>query len=129
MNLEKGKALPMMNEVLKYVKRSFSEDDFLDSVPLAVAGNAGAWKAWRAHRASLGLELPGLTGSEGSLDDREEWNWDGVWEQRVRKGVESSKSDPVLYGGTTGGDDVVSPRAYSHNPCQTDVMMRYTSVI
>jgi len=32
-----------------------------------------------------------------------EWNWQGVWEERVRRNVRASVSDPVLFGGD-GGD-------------------------
>jgi hypothetical protein len=33
-----------------------------------------------------------------------EWNWDGVWEVRVKKGIEGSVSEAVLYGKETGDD-------------------------
>ena len=33
-----------------------------------------------------------------------EWNWDGVWEVRVKKGIEGSISDAVLYGNMPGDD-------------------------
>lgn len=39
--------------------------------------------------------------------DPGQWNWDGVWEDRVKKGVAASLSEPVLYGGVTAGDDLV----------------------
>ena len=94
-------------EILEYVKRAFYDDQFLDGVPLEAAGNPGAWKAWRAYRASKGVKLDGFGKTAGVIDDREDWNWDGVWEQRVRKGVESSIADSTLYAGTSGGDDVV----------------------
>ena len=93
-------------QILEYVKRAFSEDDLLDSVPLGAVGNPGAWKAWRAYRASSGVRLVGVTRIGEALDERDEWNWDGVWEQRVRKGIDTSISDSVLYGGT---DDLVCP--------------------
>lgn len=38
-----------------------------------------------------------------------EWNWDGVWEDRVKKGISSSLSEPVLYGGTSPTEEMVSP--------------------
>ena len=96
-------------EVLEYMKRAFYDDQFLDKVPLEAAGNPGAWRAWRAHRTSRGVKLEG-TGKIGeSVDDREDWNWDGVWEQRVRKGIESSISDSTLYAGSSSGDDTVGP--------------------
>ena len=94
-------------DVLEYVKQAFSEETLLDSVPLGAAGNPGAWKAWRAYRASSSVSLYHDTRIAEGPDDREEWNWDGVWEQRVQKGIDTSISDAVLYGGTTGGDDMV----------------------
>lgn len=36
-----------------------------------------------------------------------EWNWDGVWEDRVKKGINASLSESVLYGGTTATDELV----------------------
>jgi hypothetical protein len=35
-----------------------------------------------------------------------EWNWDGVWEVRVKKGVEASLSESALYG-KDAGDDLI----------------------
>lgn len=35
-----------------------------------------------------------------------EWNWDGVWEVRVKKGIEASMTESVLFG-TSAGDDLV----------------------
>ncbi|OHE94349.1 ubiquitin-conjugating enzyme [Colletotrichum orchidophilum] len=34
-----------------------------------------------------------------------EWNWEGVWEDRVQKGIAASLSEAVLYGATSGGGD------------------------
>lgn len=86
-------------EVLRYILSTFNDAVVLDSVPLEAAGNPGAWHAWRTHRH------PG-----GGPDARRpgEWNWEGVWEERVRKGIAASLSEPVLYGGAAGADDVVS---------------------
>jgi hypothetical protein len=33
-----------------------------------------------------------------------EWNWEGVWEVRVKKGVEASVSEAVLFGNSVGDD-------------------------
>ncbi|TVY89386.1 Protein crossbronx-like protein [Lachnellula willkommii] len=33
-----------------------------------------------------------------------EWNWDGVWEIRVKKGVEASVADASLFGASVGDD-------------------------
>ena len=35
-----------------------------------------------------------------------EWNWDGVWEIRVKKGVEASVAEASLFG-ASAGDDLV----------------------
>ncbi|KXH41887.1 ubiquitin-conjugating enzyme [Colletotrichum simmondsii] len=37
-----------------------------------------------------------------------EWNWEGVWEDRVQKGIATSLSEAVLYGATSGGDDLIN---------------------
>ncbi|KDN65138.1 putative ubiquitin-conjugating enzyme [Colletotrichum sublineola] len=34
-----------------------------------------------------------------------EWNWEGVWEDRVQKNIAASLSEAVLYGSTLGGGD------------------------
>ncbi|KAH6607469.1 ubiquitin-conjugating enzyme [Trichoderma cornu-damae] len=36
-----------------------------------------------------------------------EWNWDGVWEDRVKKGVASTLTESVLYGATGISDDMI----------------------
>lgn len=90
-------------EVLSYIRSTFDDESVLDSVPLEAAGNPGAWHAWRTHRGFHNLP-------EGDPSARKpgEWNWEGVWEQRVQKGIETSLSEPVLYGGVGGVDDTVS---------------------
>ena len=37
----------------------------------------------------------------------EEWNWEGVWEERVKRGITTSLSESVLYGNVGAADDVV----------------------
>ncbi|RDA90877.1 hypothetical protein CP533_3228 [Ophiocordyceps camponoti-saundersi (nom. inval.)] len=100
-------------QILKYIRSSFDDEEVLDSVPLEAAGNPGAWHAWRTHRRQVGrLSETKQAGSEREGDAKEtsqgsvqapEWNWDGVWEDRVGKGIAASLSDSVLYGG--GGPD------------------------
>ena len=91
-------------DVLAYVKHSFDKDDFLDTLPLEAAGNVGAWKAWRAHRSNSGVLLHGS--STGATDNPEEWKWDGVWEQRVIRGINASISDSALFGSGSEDDGV-----------------------
>lgn len=95
-------------EVLQYMKRAFDDEAALDTLPLGAAGNSGAWKAWRAYRRSKGLEVDDASARESSTIKQDEWSWDGVWEERVRKGIDASIAESTLYGGTGGGDDLVS---------------------
>ncbi|KAF2233133.1 hypothetical protein EV356DRAFT_524659 [Viridothelium virens] len=119
-------------EVLEYLRAAFSDESVLDSLPLNAAGNPGAWHAWKTYRSTSFPPMKALgddrslrtgtmqpssrssrqsePGSEARVRRPGEWNWDGVWEERVRKGIQSSLSDPVLYGHTGVGDDIVSLR-------------------
>lgn len=109
-------------EVLEYLKSAFDDDVTLDALPLEAAGNPGAWNAWQAHRKSIlrdsetDVDNPAHTApskqsnipkSVSYAKQPDEWSWDGVWEERVRKGIDASISDPVLYGNLSGGDDLV----------------------
>ena len=95
-----------ITEVLAYMKRTFDDETALDALSLEAAGNSGAWKAWRAYRRSNGIDNK-LVDSVPSLHKQDEWSWDGVWEERVRKGIDASIADSTLYGGSGGGDDLV----------------------
>ncbi|KAM0250434.1 hypothetical protein ACHAP5_002233 [Fusarium lateritium] len=114
-------------EVLHYIRSAFDDEEVLDSVPLAAAGNPGAWHAWRTQRKVTGNLVQ--DGSDEEQKNKEEtkssaentkaapstttprqpgeWNWDGVWEDRVKKNVASSLSEPVLYGETKTSDDLI----------------------
>lgn len=105
-------------EVLEYLKSAFDDESTLDALPLEAAGNPGAWNAWQAHRKSMLRESqhqivdnPAHVASNKQStklkNQPDEWSWDGVWEERVRKGIDASISDPVLYGNPSGGDDLV----------------------
>ena len=108
-------------EVLKYIRSTFDDADVLDTVPLEAAGNPGAWHAWRTYRRQSGVVLPGEAADESDskpLPERPgdgsttrkpgQWNWDGVWEERSKRGITASLSDAVLYGNAGATDDVVS---------------------
>ncbi|KAI6785128.1 Protein crossbronx-like protein [Emericellopsis cladophorae] len=125
-------------DILKYIRGTFDDEELLDAVPLEAAGNPGAWHAWRTHRRKLGKirdePVKDQDGADGaasntieedipaSAPDQDakatsqstarkpgEWNWEGVWEDRVRKGVQASLSESVLYGGATAlPDELVS---------------------
>ena len=98
---------PSVIDLLQYIKRIFSEEMVLDNLPLEAAGNAGAWKAWRAYRVSKGAKFHEALSTTADLQS-EEWNWDGVWEERVRRGIDSSISDSILFGSTGNPPDLVS---------------------
>lgn len=121
-------------ELLRYIRSTFDDEYILDDVPLEAAGNPGAWNAWRTHRIKLGKIQPVVEvkergawhdslsddnsagapdgyqslagGTSASMVARRpgEWNWDGVWEVRVKKGIEGSVSEAVLYGSLPGDD-------------------------
>ncbi|KAK0514675.1 hypothetical protein JMJ35_003292 [Cladonia borealis] len=92
--------------VLQYLKRSFDDEGALDTLPLEAAGNSGAWKAWRAYRRSNNPDASTLN-LEAGMKQQDEWSWDGVWEMRVRKGIDASIAESTLYGGVTGGDHLI----------------------
>ncbi|KAF2458570.1 ubiquitin-conjugating enzyme/RWD-like protein [Lineolata rhizophorae] len=103
-------------EVLRYIRSTFTNETVLDSIPLETAANPGAYHAWRTHRAHAlqHSTSPNKGPSERSHGESPtvrarrpgEWNWEGVWEERVRKGIHASTSEAVLYG-TFGGDDII----------------------
>lgn len=88
-------------EVLSYIRSTFDDQAVMDSISLEAAGNPGAWHAWAAYRGHTTIP-------EGELAVRKpgEWNWEGVWEERVQRNIQASLSEPVLYG-DVGGDDTV----------------------
>ena len=92
--------------VLEHLKQSFEDAEFLDNLPFTAVGNPSAWHAWRAHR---GLGQSQARGRKPAADEKakkspsspkqmSEWNWDGVWESRVRNGIEMSVGEGALYG-------------------------------
>ncbi len=110
-------------EVLRYIRSAFDDEEVLDNVPLEAAGNPGAWHAWRSQRARSGKVSPvseRAPGRDGMGEDVPkamqvgspsvalrkpgEWNWDGVWEVRVKKGIDASLAEAVLYGKDVGDD-------------------------
>ncbi|KAJ5642187.1 hypothetical protein N7490_006187 [Penicillium lividum] len=94
-------------ELLDYIRSTFDNESVLDSLPVEVAGNPGAWHAWKAHRRG------GDSGDwkKGSPQARQpgDWHWDGIWAKRVQVEIEASHSDPMLFGGAArgGGDEMI----------------------
>ncbi|KAI9794471.1 MAG: hypothetical protein M1833_000384 [Piccolia ochrophora] len=36
-----------------------------------------------------------------------DWSWKGVWEERVKSGIDASLVEPILYGYSGNGDDLI----------------------
>lgn len=119
-------------EVLDYIRLSFADETFLDSLSMEAIANPGAYHAWHTYRTRRGASSgtasshsspsskrgSGLESVASSLNHEldtlsgksrrpAEWNWDGVWEERVRRGIQASLSEPVLFGAAGAGDDIV----------------------
>ena len=107
-------------EVLQYLRIVFDTEAILDSIPMEAAANTGAWHAWRSYRSKINSGSPPPVSSspgnatntlrERSSSPRQqpggarrpgEWNWQGVWEDRVRKSIQASISEHALYGADT----------------------------
>ena len=118
-------APPHIAQVLQYLRLVFSAPEITDGVPLSSAANPSAWHAWRSHRAKVlgenraqspAQSLNADASSDGSLSPRAaqpggarrpgEWNWSGVWEDRVRKVIAASRAEGTLFGGGGTGDVV-----------------------
>ena len=95
-------------EILDYMRSTFDSDAMLDDLPISEAANDRAWKAWKAHRQSTSGRLVAETNPDArqaSPSGTSDWNWDGVWQDRVHEGIRSSMSKPTLFGGD--GEDFV----------------------
>ncbi|KAI1105870.1 UBC-like protein [Jackrogersella minutella] len=119
-------------EVLRYIRSTFSDEDVLDSIPIEAAGNPGAWHAWRRHRVDNGKvfsETPGGVDATGANPEFKktpdlpkrpgDWNWEGVWEERVKRAVNASLSEAVLFGGVGAADDVIRFLSMEDNDVDT----------
>lgn len=112
-----------MVRVLEYIRSTFNDASVLDALPLEAAANPGAYHAWRTYRgltSQTRLSSPTSPRSHANDGDKATaedstlgrnrrpgaWNWDGVWEDRVRKAVKASHSESVLYG-TNATEDIV----------------------
>ncbi|OQV07959.1 hypothetical protein CLAIMM_12311 [Cladophialophora immunda] len=96
--------------LLQHVQDAFEDEDLLDRLPLETVGDPSAWHAWRAHRGLVMRQIEpqtpvpeGKDAAPSSPKNPGEWKWDGVWESRVRNGIEASISEATLFGSTGGG--------------------------
>lgn len=97
-------------KALAYLKSSFEDPEVLDDLPLEAAANPGAWHAWRSYRAlpkvTSRAVSPARDGAGKAFPAQKQpgdWNWEGVFEKRVKTGVEASISDAVLFGSARSG--------------------------
>lgn len=121
--------------VLYYMRSAFDSEVLLDKVPLEAAGNPGAWHAWQAHRAKTSAPTSSAVSSEqnqglsanllrqqpGGARRPGQWNWEGVWEERVKKGIHASISQHAIYSSGQDSDLVsfvvltkISPKLTKH---------------
>jgi hypothetical protein len=117
--------------ILDYIRSTFSEESVLDSLPLEAAANPGAYHAWRTYRAPVlqtqqpqaprpYLSSTEQAGEAAALNRNRrpgEWNWEGVWEDRVKKAIKASLSEPVLFG----ADDTVRLLGAHYGLTVTDI--------
>jgi len=108
--------------VLYYMRSAFDSETLLDKVQLESAGNPGAWHAWQAYRAkALGntpfaispqrngvLSSTSILQQPGGARRPGQWNWEGVWEERVKKGIRASISQTALFSSGQDSDMVRS---------------------
>jgi hypothetical protein len=97
-------------KALAYLKSSFEDPKVLDELPLEAAANPGAWHAWRSYRALPKVASRAVSPAQGGAGKAfatqkqpGDWNWEGVFEKRVKTGIEASASDAVLFGSTRSG--------------------------
>ncbi|KAK4891899.1 hypothetical protein LTR27_009598 [Elasticomyces elasticus] len=105
---------PHVVEVLHYLRVVFESVEVLDSAPLEYAANSGAWHAWRSYRSKTApnTRFSPEAGEAGLATTRQpggarqpgQWNWQGVWQDRVKKSIQASKSDLALF---SANDDSV----------------------
>jgi hypothetical protein len=101
-------------EALEYMRTTFDDVAVLHSIPLEAAVDAGAWHSWRAHQKKLS---PGFKVQKPSLEDGKalgpivkepkDWDWGDRWDSRVKRGIDNSLTNLVLFGTGITKDDLV----------------------
>ncbi|TKA70983.1 hypothetical protein B0A55_08033 [Friedmanniomyces simplex] len=135
-------------QVLQYLRIIFDSAELLDSVPFEYAANTSAWHAWRSYRANMApvARSPPEAGEASStITSRQpqpggarqpgQWNWQGVWQDRVRKSIQASKSDHALFSADDDGvinfqqweTEAVTPPATE--PDQSSLLVELESMV
>ena len=94
--------------ILYYLRAAFTSEQVLDSVPQDSAANSAAWHAWKAFRSKTAARTDAIRSKAenpvetlkqqpGGARSPGEWNWNGVWEDRVRKSIRSSISEQAIF--------------------------------
>lgn len=97
-----------VHEILDYLRNAFIDEKVLNDIPLEAAANPGAFYAWQSHDSSVSTASSLVDGRHSSGTRKPgEWNWEGVWEERVKRGIQISQSTSALFGGNVAGDEVV----------------------
>jgi len=108
--------------ILYHLRAAFEEESLLDDIQEKDASNESAWYAWRSHRnlpftRTVKNDGDELNNRPGGARRPREWNWDGVWEERVNKCVRESSSDGILYSNAATnkkGDGIDMVRSNIH---------------
>lgn len=83
-------------------------DETTEVKPVEVAEDEVEKDAAGAETDAVPLVPPKTPVAGNAARKPGEWNWDGVWEERVKKGIATSLSESVLFGNAGSGGDVVS---------------------
>jgi hypothetical protein len=102
-------------DLLEYLRMAFSSEELLSTIPVEAAANPGAYHAFRAFKGLAPVSHSRTTSPEPSSSRARkpgEWNWEGVWEERVKRGVQSTLTESMLFGGASAADDVVRVKSF-----------------
>lgn len=130
-------------EILDYLRYAFNDENCLNSIPLDAAANPGAYHAWQSYRAkrlrassAVAPHSPNRSNRNSGIDNmsgtlsstREtianrgrkpgEWNWEGVWEERVKRGTQASLAEQALFGSAGAGEDLIRFQQFDQESMQ-----------
>lgn len=95
-------------EILRYMRTCFEEEAVLDAIPFEAAANPSAWYAWQSHRGrNIRDPVSAMIEPDSSPRPRgpSDWNWEGVWDERVKRAVQTTLSEGALFGSAGVKDD------------------------
>ncbi|KAF2227332.1 hypothetical protein BDZ85DRAFT_2173 [Elsinoe ampelina] len=112
---------PHIVEVLFYLRAAFASAELLDAIPQDAAANPSAWHAWHTFsskdvnrssslrsKSDAGMTpVSALKQQPGGARSPGEWNWDGVWEDRLRKCVQASLAEQAVFKKSGNTDELI----------------------